>query len=461
MPTAAQLFSLNGGLLTFAGRFALASYHLGSSEIVREGVNLRNSAADAAFTGFGSTMRWLGAADLPSLAPVASGNSSFPTTGLSGGVFTNANAAAIVGRTSDALFIGFRGTNDTSGAGDVLFGTPDNNQWGTPEHYYAALSGLIAAVDAYVANAANGITKVYVAGHSLGGAAVQEFMRTHSGALYQAFTFGSIGTNLASGANEADPRQTNIWINFDIARVRFAATHEDRGDNNFVSSGLGVLDAAEIHDMRGYAALAAFLETQSIGASILNSTTRDYDNVVLRASTYDTAAGSFTFGRGNDYLNGTSAADIMVGGINSDTLNGGSGNDYLSAGSGQDVLRGGAGVDYLRGGTYRDLFDFNSITETGRSYSTRDQILDFQRGVYVNSGDDIDLSSIDARASSSRNDAFTFIGAQGFHRVQGELHYVDYGAHVIVEGDVNGDGRADFSIVVRNVPALGTYDFIL
>lgn len=461
MPTATQVFNSNGGLLSFAARFSLAAYHLGSTEVVRSGVNIRNAAADSTFTSLSTSLQWLTATDLPSLAPQASGNADFPVTGIANGIYTSSNAAAIVARTSDALFIGFRGTNDTSGIGSVLFGTPDNNQWSTPENYYAKLAGLISALDSYVADPNHGITKVYVMGHSLGAAAVQSYLGAHAGSLYQGITFASIGTNLPGNLDIADSRQTNLWITNDIARLRFATEHEDRGDNNFASIGLGALDAANIHDMRGYAALSAFLDANSVTVSVLNGTTRDYDSILLNVTTYDTTKGVFTFGLGKDHLVGTNAAEILVGGANNDSLDGGAGGDYLSGGAGNDLLAGGLGVDYLRGGAGSDLFDFNRIAESGTTAATRDIIYDFKAGTVLLPGDRIDLFNIDAKTGGTSNDGFTFIGMTAFDKVQGELHEIASGANIVVEGDINGDGKADFSILIANVASLSLADFIL
>lgn len=44
------------------------------------------------------------------------------------------------------------------------------------------------------------------------------------------------------------------------------------------------------------------------------------------------------------------------------------------------------------------------------------------------------------------NQAFKFIGKQDFHDVKGKLRYIDKGSSCIVQGDVNGDGKADFEI---------------
>jgi hypothetical protein len=71
--------------------------------------------------------------------------------------------------------------------------------------------------------------------------------------------------------------------------------------------------------------------------------------------------------------------------------------------------------------------------------------------------DRIDLRGIDADATTRANDAFDFIGAQGFSGTAGELRF----AGQILEGDTNGDGLADFRIGLLNVDTLGASDILL
>jgi serralysin len=153
---------------------------------------------------------------------------------------------------------------------------------------------------------------------------------------------------------------------------------------------------------------------------------------------------------------GTPLNDVLVGGAFRDILFGLAGNDRILAGGGRDVLVGGKGRDVMTGGAGADLFDFDHIRESGRTSLTRDQITDFRRGV-----DDIDLRSIDASTQRAGNNKFAFIGFLGFSGVAGELRLHDAGKHIVVQGDVNGDGRSDFEILVRNVSYLSAGDFLL
>lgn len=155
-------------------------------------------------------------------------------------------------------------------------------------------------------------------------------------------------------------------------------------------------------------------------------------------------------GAGNDYLDGGAGDDSLYGGSGSDMLKGGGGADLLSGDDGNDVLIGGAGADLLFGGTGADTFKYMSITES--TLLNPDKIADFSSAA----GDKIDLSTIDANTLTAADDAFTYLGAAGFSGVAGELHFVGG----FLEGDVNGDGLADFRIGV-GVPALVAGDIIV
>ncbi len=144
----------------------------------------------------------------------------------------------------------------------------------------------------------------------------------------------------------------------------------------------------------------------------------------------------------------TNGGFIFFGGQAGDTLTGGAGADAIYGGGGGDALRGNGGADVFR---YDNLSDSNGTTD-----ATRDRILDFASGI-----DRIDLSRIDA-ITGGADDAFTFIGTAAFSNVAGQLRYAAAGAGIfIVEGDVNGDGIADFTLSVAAAPPPLVTDFVL
>jgi Ca2+-binding RTX toxin-like protein len=152
----------------------------------------------------------------------------------------------------------------------------------------------------------------------------------------------------------------------------------------------------------------------------------------------------------NDQLTGSNGANQLSGGGGNDTLNGESGNDHLIGGAGNDILIGGRGQDILTGGAGADTFAFKNFRDSTPGHA--DQITDFSHA----QGDHIDLSSIDANAHVTGYQAFTYIGDGAFTDVAGQLQYANH----MLEGDTNGDGKADIQIHV-NVASLSSGDLIL
>lgn len=158
---------------------------------------------------------------------------------------------------------------------------------------------------------------------------------------------------------------------------------------------------------------------------------------------------------GNDTLSGLAGNDRLLGGDGDDVLRGGAGNDTLLGGAGRDALQGDAGTDLLYGGAdgaARDVFVFRSIADSAVG-AGRDRVYDFRSGV-----DDIDLRGIDANTSLRGDQAFSFTGQRSGDNA---VWFTRQGANVIVSGDVDGDGRADFEILVSGIARLTEGDFLL
>lgn len=159
-------------------------------------------------------------------------------------------------------------------------------------------------------------------------------------------------------------------------------------------------------------------------------------------------------GIGDDRLFGETEADRLEGGAGQDRLDGGNGEDVLLGGSGEDTLIGRAGFDTLFGGTGTDDFVFRNVAEIGTALGLQDIIHDFEVGQDV-----LDLSLLDANALVAGNQAFTFIGAAAFGGITAQLRYST--ANGRLQGDVNGDGIADFSLLLSNRAALTVDDIVL
>ena len=163
-------------------------------------------------------------------------------------------------------------------------------------------------------------------------------------------------------------------------------------------------------------------------------------------------------GGGEDRLAGGAGGDELEGGGARDRLDGGSGDDELEGGAARDLLVGGEGSDILRGGKGGDRFVFLAVEDSGAA-DDLDVIVDFSR----RQGDRIDLSAIDARTNTGRDDAFKFIGEADFSERAGQLRLRTLRDEAaIVQADVDGDGRADLVFAVQvGGGALKAADFLL
>jgi len=132
---------------------------------------------------------------------------------------------------------------------------------------------------------------------------------------------------------------------------------------------------------------------------------------------------------------GTNSAkgDLVFGGGDRDTLDGAGGKDTLNGGGGRDTLRGGEG---------RDIFDYNASSDSTLRVS--DSIVDFGSGF-----DRFDVRDMGV--------GFTFIGLKAFSGVAGEFR----SRAGFFEGDVDGDGRADFHVDLTNNVVIERGDVLL
>lgn len=172
-------------------------------------------------------------------------------------------------------------------------------------------------------------------------------------------------------------------------------------------------------------------------------------------------------GGGDDtLLGGDTGRDVLLGGDGMDSLVGGTEGDRLFGGNEADTLHGGAGRDVLVGGDYvgggfpgdaaADVFLFVEVADSAPGGGSRDVIRDFEQGLDV-----IDLSGIDADIGTGDDDAFTYIGAAAFSNTSGELRSFTINGNTVVRGDVDGDGIADFELLLNGESTLTDADFML
>ncbi|WP_373505135.1 hypothetical protein [Aestuariivirga sp.] len=205
-------------------------------------------------------------------------------------------------------------------------------------------------------------------------------------------------------------------------------------------------DGIDTYDARGLVSgiIVRLHESRAVGTAIGHDVVLFFENVFG--------------GSGGDSLIGDAARNVLRGNGGADNMNGLEGNDRIVGGNGNDVIIGNTGRDVMTGGADADVFDFNSTADSTVGDSNRDVITDFEIGV-----DHIDLSTIDANTALGGNQAFTFIGNGVFTSVAGQLRFTSFVGtdYTVVEGDVNGDGKADFTIGLFGATALVAGDFVL
>ncbi len=161
--------------------------------------------------------------------------------------------------------------------------------------------------------------------------------------------------------------------------------------------------------------------------------------------------GSATNGTGNGLAN------TIIGHDGVNVLNGGAGNDTIIGGGGADILLGGIGQDHLTGGSGSDRFRFSAITDS--TVATPDVITDFTFA--APELDRIELNLIDANTALAGNQAFVYRGA-AFTAAAGDLRVQTLATNLhLAAGDVNGDGTADFAILIQSSSAPSAGWFVL
>ncbi|HEX8307789.1 MAG TPA: M10 family metallopeptidase C-terminal domain-containing protein, partial [Allosphingosinicella sp.] len=135
---------------------------------------------------------------------------------------------------------------------------------------------------------------------------------------------------------------------------------------------------------------------------------------------------------------------------------GGRDNDTIAGSQNGDILAGNGGADTLTGGGGADVFRYLSASDS--TSGGMDRILDFASG-----SDKIDLGRIDADTLTAGDQAFSWIGSDAFSGSAGQLRAYEQDGAWYVEGDVDGNGSADFVVALslQGAAPLSSGDFIL
>lgn len=161
---------------------------------------------------------------------------------------------------------------------------------------------------------------------------------------------------------------------------------------------------------------------------------------------------------GGDTLRGRDGDDALAGGSGEDRVRGGEGDDTLTGGDGDDRLFADAGTDTLKGGAGADRFILVADGEDGAVDAAVDTILDFDAG----EGDLIVLRRLDGDATSDERDPFAYLGEADFTGSgEREVRWQAKGEDLLVLGDLDGDGNADFTLRLANLDSLDRHAFLL
>ena len=295
-----------------------------------------------------------------------------------------------------------------------------------------------------------------------------------TGNAFDQTIYGNDGTNKLNGKGGAD-----TMIGFDGSDVYYVDNSGDRvfervgeGTDRILSSvdfKIAAGQAIEILTTTGVTGTAAIrLTGNELANTLIGNAGNNVLNGGLGVDTLRGGLGDDTYfvdaagdrvvevaGQGSDTVYASVSFTLQAGqeietlratGTTGLTLTGNAFANTISGGAGGDVLVGGLGQDALTGGTGADRFTFRTLGDSGVGSAARDQIFDFTVG-----SDRIDLSAIQAVTGAASDKAFAYLGAAAFTKHAGELHAIQSGGSTIVEGDVDGNGAADFQIVLRSI----------
>ena len=278
---------------------------------------------------------------------------------------------------------------------------------------------------------------------------------------------GNNGANILNGGTGADSMAAGLGNDTYVVDVAGDVVTEAVGaGTDTVHSGITYVLGTNLENL------------MLTGTAAINATGNTLNNVL----TGNSAANILTGGLGNDtYVVGAGDTVVEAAAAGTDTVNSaltyalganvenlrltgttainGTGNalaNVLTGNSAANTLFGDVGADNLTGGAGSDLFDFNTIGESGIGSGARDVITDFL------SSDRIDLTGIDANIIAAGDNAFSFIGTAAFSAA-GQLRY-SFDAvtgQTVIEGNINANVAADFQIALLGNHTLIAGDFLL
>ncbi|MGO4125951.1 beta strand repeat-containing protein [Inquilinus sp. YAF38] len=344
------------------------------------------------------------------------GSPTFQVRSASGNFYVDAYNMETVqftgGAGADFIQTGTRGGTVSGGAGI--------------DHWEADLSGLIS-----------GVTFTLGTTTSIAAAGLTSILGLERITL----TTGA-GNDVITGGSQADDIDTGTGNDSINAKTRptAAGSGTDLVDGGAGTDALVVDASAETQSVQLFAGGSPTFQVRSTSGNFY-------------VDAYNMETVTFHGSSAGDTITGNIGADILNGRAGADTIDGGLGDDKIDAGTEADSIRGGRGADTITAGAGNDTLRYGTVLDSWVAGAKIDSVADFVSGF-----DKFDLSEIDANnIAADGNQAFTFIGGAGFTAVRGQLR----SAAGVVEADVNGDGVADFRVVLANGATAAAADFVL
>ena len=272
-------------------------------------------------------------------------------------------ATAGVFQKDDTLILAFRGTDSVS----------DTRFWFTRENrqtHYELFDELITNLNTYVGNNENGISKVLVTGHSLGGVMTEIFLENYAdteGVTYSGVSIASpsAGEFFEFPPANPDRRILNIGFRNDLvygltelgnvnSEVSTTGTYIDiGGERNRLDFGFptdvannlfeGLVSIEQDHHQDHYAyAVNRIIDSEYYDQIQKNSLVIiDRSDSPVEASTYPITPEEVSFILGEDDSDENNGNDTLIGSDRSEIIEGLGGNDILEGGADDDRLDGG------------------------------------------------------------------------------------------------------------------------
>lgn len=268
---------------------------------------------------------------------------------------------------------------------------------------------------------------------------------------------GNVTNNLVLGySDQKSWIRVNNEDNFTVSNNRATSYSFDQRDsdylrsNAFINNDNGKLASLFESDLSGKS--AEFIATKILQDNLFDAPAAvKGDNGLSLDTKFGT---NVKVGTDSD-LQGPSdtALNTITGTDGDDSLFGSNFDDYILGGNGNDLLLGGSGADILTGGMGKDRFAFRDGDLARQSI---DRVSDFKSGE-----DLLNFRAMDADINIDGNQNFTFIGTASFTHRAGELNYTTNGSGITIGGDVDGDGVADFFLILDGVNTLSKADMWL